>query len=261
MAGGRGVPEDVDAMLAAVLGEVPAQRLAGHFHDTSGRALENIEVALARGLRVFDAAVGGLGGCPYAPGAAGNVATEAVAERLEHLGYVTGLDRDVIAEAAAMARDMQTTAHERCLQITRTPHGHGRPGLAPPCEPLVGMVTFDGAAAAGSCDLEPGLDRMVGSARGRPCPRVDMVEPARIPGVGNKNYYHLILLAENYTGYKNLIKLASAGYLDGFYYRPRIDKELLQQHNEGLIPVVGGEGDRRWQIVGWIVEESTRHRV
>jgi hydroxymethylglutaryl-CoA lyase len=94
-------------MLQAVLAEVPAERLAGHFHDTSGRSLDNIEVALERGLRVFDAAVGGLGGCPYAPGAAGNVATEAVAERLAALGYETGLDMDVVADAAAMARDMR----------------------------------------------------------------------------------------------------------------------------------------------------------
>ncbi|APX25588.1 MULTISPECIES: hydroxymethylglutaryl-CoA lyase [Salipiger] len=104
---GRGTPEAVDAMLAAVLGAVPAARLAGHFHDTAGRALENIEVALERGLRVFDAAVGGLGGCPYAPGAAGNVATEAVAARLEVLGYETGLDMAVLEEAAALARAMR----------------------------------------------------------------------------------------------------------------------------------------------------------
>ena len=104
---GRAVPEAVDAMLAAVLEEVPAGRLAGHFHDTSGLALANIEVALARGLRVFDAAVGGLGGCPYAPGAAGNVATEAVAARLEALGYETALDLAVVAQAAGMARDMR----------------------------------------------------------------------------------------------------------------------------------------------------------
>ncbi|MFY0633065.1 MAG: hydroxymethylglutaryl-CoA lyase [Vannielia sp.] len=104
---GRGLPERVDAMLAAVLGEVEAGQLAGHFHNTSGRALDNIEVALARGLRIFDAAVGGLGGCPYAPGAAGNVATEAVAERLAALGYDTGLDMDVVAEAAQMARAMR----------------------------------------------------------------------------------------------------------------------------------------------------------
>ncbi|GAB4383583.1 hydroxymethylglutaryl-CoA lyase [Albidovulum sp.] len=104
---GQGRPETVEAMLAAVLGELPADRLAGHFHDTAGRALANIEVALARGLRVFDAAVGGLGGCPYAPGAAGNVATEAVAAHLADLGYETGLDAAVLAEAARMARALR----------------------------------------------------------------------------------------------------------------------------------------------------------
>ncbi len=104
---GRGTPEAVAAMLAAVVGEMPAERLAGHFHDTAGRALENIGVALEAGLRVFDAAVGGLGGCPYAPGAAGNVATEAVAGYLAGRGYDTGLDPAVIDEAAAMARAMR----------------------------------------------------------------------------------------------------------------------------------------------------------
>ena len=104
---GQGRPEAVDAMLAVVCDALPAERLAGHFHDTGGRALENIEVALARGLRVFDAAVGGLGGCPYAPGAAGNVATETVHERLTALGYETGLDADVLARAAETARAMR----------------------------------------------------------------------------------------------------------------------------------------------------------
>ncbi|MDG1128079.1 MAG: hydroxymethylglutaryl-CoA lyase [Paracoccaceae bacterium] len=104
---GQGRPENIDAMLAAVLDAVPAGQLAGHYHDTAGRALENIEVSLARGLRVFDAAVGGLGGCPYAPGAAGNVATEAVHARLTELGYQTGLDAAVLDRAAAMARAMR----------------------------------------------------------------------------------------------------------------------------------------------------------
>lgn len=104
---GRGTPERVDAMLAGVLEEVPAERLAGHFHDTGGRALENVEVALGRGIRVFDASAGGLGGCPFAPGAAGNVATEALAERLEALGFETGLDREALARAAEMARGMR----------------------------------------------------------------------------------------------------------------------------------------------------------
>lgn len=104
---GQGRPEAVERMLAAVSGVVPVERLAGHFHDTSGRALDNIEVALARGVRVFDAAVGGLGGCPYAPGAAGNVATETVHERLVALGYETGLDAGVLARAAQMARALR----------------------------------------------------------------------------------------------------------------------------------------------------------
>jgi hydroxymethylglutaryl-CoA lyase len=109
---GQGRPEAVDAMLAAVCDALPAERLAGHFHDTSGRALDNIEVALARGLRVFDAAAGGLGGCPYAPGAAGNVATEKVHERLTALGYETWLDPDILSEAVDMARAMRGKAQK-----------------------------------------------------------------------------------------------------------------------------------------------------
>lgn len=104
---GRGVPEAVDAMLGAVCDVVDVARLAGHFHDTSGRALENVDVALARGVRVFDAAVGGLGGCPYAPGAAGNVATEQVDAHLRSLGFETGLDADGLAQAAALAKGMR----------------------------------------------------------------------------------------------------------------------------------------------------------
>jgi len=104
---GRARPEGIVAMLEAVLGEMPADRLAGHYHDTGGLACDNIEASLGLGLRVFDAAVGGLGGCPYAPGAAGNVATEAVAARVAALGYAHGLDMDVVAEAADMAREMR----------------------------------------------------------------------------------------------------------------------------------------------------------
>ena len=72
-------------MLTAALCEIDAKNLAGHFHDTSGRALENIAVALERGIRVFDASAGGLGGCPFAPGAAGNVDTLAVNAFLDAL--------------------------------------------------------------------------------------------------------------------------------------------------------------------------------
>jgi hydroxymethylglutaryl-CoA lyase len=104
---GRATPATITAMLRAVLTELPPDRLAGHFHDTAGRACDNIAAALDLGLRVFDAAVGGLGGCPYAPGAAGNVATEAALARIEALGFATGLDPSVIAEAAAQARRMR----------------------------------------------------------------------------------------------------------------------------------------------------------
>ncbi len=104
---GAGTPDAVAAMLDAVLEAVPADRLAGHFHDTEGRALENIDVSIEKGLRVFDASVGGLGGCPYAPGAAGNVATEAVARMLTERGWEVGLDADRLAEAAAFARTLR----------------------------------------------------------------------------------------------------------------------------------------------------------
>ncbi|GGF64155.1 hydroxymethylglutaryl-CoA lyase [Paracoccus acridae] len=108
---GQGRPETIDAMLAAVLEEMPANRLAGHYHDTAGRALDNIDASLARGLRVFDAAVGGLGGCPYAPGAAGNVATEKVAAHLAARGHAHGLDMTIIEKAAAFARGLRGMTH------------------------------------------------------------------------------------------------------------------------------------------------------
>ncbi|MEM7724038.1 MAG: hydroxymethylglutaryl-CoA lyase [Pseudomonadota bacterium] len=104
---GQGRPESISAMLCAVADVVPADKLAGHYHDTSGRALANIDASMEHGLRVFDAAVGGLGGCPYAPGAAGNVATEAVARHLHGLGYETGLDLRVIEDAAQRAQAMR----------------------------------------------------------------------------------------------------------------------------------------------------------
>ena len=104
---GMGTPERVGRMIEAVSQVVPVAELAGHFHDTGGRALPNIAVSLDLGLRAFDAAVGGLGGCPYAPGAPGNVATEAVVAMLHDGGYETGVDAAVIAQAARMARAMR----------------------------------------------------------------------------------------------------------------------------------------------------------
>lgn len=103
---GRGRPEEVERMLMTVLSYAPATMLAGHFHDTDGWALDNIAVSLEHGLRVFDASVGGLGGCPYAPGAKGNVDTLAVAEFLARKGYRTGLLPAKLNAAAAFARDL-----------------------------------------------------------------------------------------------------------------------------------------------------------
>ncbi|TCL71139.1 hydroxymethylglutaryl-CoA lyase [Rhizobium sp. BK251] len=107
---GRGTPEAVDKMLRTVLEEMPAEMLAGHFHDTSGLALDNIAVSLERGLRVFDASVGGLGGCPYAPGAKGNVDTVSADAFLRSRGFETGLSPEKLERAAAFARGLRSAA-------------------------------------------------------------------------------------------------------------------------------------------------------
>ena len=86
---------------------MPPAKLAGHYHDTGGRALENIAASLERGLRVFDASVGNLGGCPYAPGAKGYVDTLAVARMLHARGYETGLDLAKLESVAAFARSLR----------------------------------------------------------------------------------------------------------------------------------------------------------
>lgn len=104
---GRAPPEAIDRVLRAVVPVIGAGKLAGHFHDTGGVALGNIDVALEHGLRVFDASVGGLGGCPYAPGAAGNVASEAVLAHLAAKGFDTGLDPEKLARAARLAQEIR----------------------------------------------------------------------------------------------------------------------------------------------------------
>jgi hydroxymethylglutaryl-CoA lyase len=104
---GRGRPESVAAMLDAVLAVLPADRLAGHFHDTGGQALANVEVALAKGVQTFDTAAGGLGGCPYAPGAPGNLATEKLVRHLADRGLDTGVNPERLAVAAAFSRELR----------------------------------------------------------------------------------------------------------------------------------------------------------
>jgi hydroxymethylglutaryl-CoA lyase len=94
-------PEDVPRVLEAVLARVPAAKVALHFHDTRGQALANVKAALPFGIRTFDASVGGLGGCPYAPGAPGNLATGELVQMLDALGIETGVSRSALDAAAS----------------------------------------------------------------------------------------------------------------------------------------------------------------
>ena len=96
---GVGTPTKARAMLRAVGGEVPVEKLAMHFHDTYGQALANLYAGMEEGVRVIDSAAGGLGGCPYAPGATGNVATEDVVYMLDGMGIATGVDMDRLLAA------------------------------------------------------------------------------------------------------------------------------------------------------------------
>src|SRR5947207_10909107 len=89
---GVGTPLKARQLLRAVAGSVPMENLAMHFHDTYGQALANLYAGMEEGCRVIDSAAGGLGGCPYAPGATGNVATEDVVYMLEGMGVATGVD-------------------------------------------------------------------------------------------------------------------------------------------------------------------------
>lgn len=106
---GAGTPLRVQTMLDAVLARVPLERLAVHFHDTYGQALANVLAALEKGVRVIDSSVSGLGGCPYAPGASGNLATEDLVYMLNGMHIRSGIDLDAVIAAgqfisAALAR-------------------------------------------------------------------------------------------------------------------------------------------------------------
>ena len=97
---GVGTPRKTRQMLRAVAGSVPMANLAMHFHDTYGQALVNLYAGMEEGARVIDSAAGGLGGCPYAPGATGNVATEDVVYMLEGMGIATGVDMAKLVSAS-----------------------------------------------------------------------------------------------------------------------------------------------------------------
>ncbi len=100
---GKAEPDDVSALLDAVLAKTPAQYLAGHFHDTNGNALANVETSLAYGLRTFDASIAGLGGCPFAPGAPGNLDTVKLASYLDENGFETGVELTALTSVASFA--------------------------------------------------------------------------------------------------------------------------------------------------------------
>jgi len=113
---GVATPHDVDRVLNGVLRDISADRIALHMHDTYGMALANIREGLALGIRSFDSSAGGLGGCPYAPGATGNVATEDVLYMLEGMGYRTGVSLDGVVEASRlMSETLGRTLPSRTL--------------------------------------------------------------------------------------------------------------------------------------------------
>ena len=97
-------PDDVGRVLSPLLERVPAERLALHLHDTRGRAIDNAGAGLHLGITTFDASASGLGGCPFAPGAPGNLATETLVSWLHGLGIETGVDEPALLEASAYIR-------------------------------------------------------------------------------------------------------------------------------------------------------------
>lgn len=103
---GAGTPKLTREIMTRAIDELPMDALAMHMHDTRGTALANILVGLELGIRNFDASIGGMGGCPYAPGAAGNVATEDLAYMLQGMGIETGLDLERLVEAARAAESI-----------------------------------------------------------------------------------------------------------------------------------------------------------
>jgi isopropylmalate/homocitrate/citramalate synthase len=102
---GKAVPQDVANLTVTLLDVLPMDRFAYHFHDTGGTALANVETALGFGVSTFDSSAGGLGGCPFAPGAPGNLATEDLLDLLSGLGIATGVNIDTIRNATRTLRD------------------------------------------------------------------------------------------------------------------------------------------------------------
>ncbi|HKV69477.1 MAG TPA: hydroxymethylglutaryl-CoA lyase [Gaiellales bacterium] len=103
---GVGRPEQVPRVVGAVAGSVPVEEIALHLHDTGGLALENVAAGLDAGVRIFDSSAGGLGGCPFAPGAPGNLSTEALVGFLQERGHETGVELEAVRETGAWMRGL-----------------------------------------------------------------------------------------------------------------------------------------------------------
>jgi hydroxymethylglutaryl-CoA lyase len=133
---GVGHPRQVRDLVRAVAGEIELARVALHLHDTYGRALANVQAGFESGVRCFDTALGGLGGCPYAPGASGNAATEDVVDLFERAGIATGVDLDALVDTTAwLERDVLKRAlpgrvfRAKLGERTRKPVGARESGL------------------------------------------------------------------------------------------------------------------------------------
>jgi len=120
---GVGTPLATQAMLEACAARIPVGELAGHFHDTYGQALANVYAALQAGVRVFDASVAGLGGCPYAPGASGNLATEDLLYLLQGLGIETGVSLDTLLQADRYICQVLGRTTRSRVALARLPQG------------------------------------------------------------------------------------------------------------------------------------------
>jgi hydroxymethylglutaryl-CoA lyase len=119
---GAGTPKAARAMLRAVADEIPLTALAVHFHDTRGQALANVLSCLEEGVRVVDASVSGAGGCPYAKGASGNVASEDVAFMLDGLGFETGIDLPALIETGRWLSGQLGRSNGSKLGLAGLPH-------------------------------------------------------------------------------------------------------------------------------------------
>jgi hydroxymethylglutaryl-CoA lyase len=118
---GAANPAQVRSLMNRLVAENGADRLACHFHDTRALGMANVYAALESGIRRFDASIGGLGGCPFAPGASGNIATEDAVMMLEQMGFDTGIDLDALIRASDLAVELTGTA----------PGGRAKPWLKP----------------------------------------------------------------------------------------------------------------------------------